>query len=209
MYFKARSRGWAHNRRGIIIPSFSSLLRHRRGEDATRQGPRKASLMFGEKYASMCWNILETAPRLILKMCFWRIVRSDELCCWLPDTWGTALENNVVDSDPFRSKYSRWDKALELQMGKYTQACVRVCVQTNAITFSVRKKKKKNEPGVDFRHCFNTVMEKRGKDPIKCQVLLHASKKKKKKEMLLVTVTVGTDWVLTALSAGEMFSSPA
>lgn len=29
------------------------------------------------------------------------------------------------------------------------------------------------------------------------------------KKMLLVTVTVGRDGVLTALSAGEMFSSPA
>lgn len=40
---------------------------------------------------------------------------------------------------------------------------------------------------------------------MKCQVLLHAREKK----MLLVTVTVGRDGVLTALSAGEMFSSPA
>lgn len=65
-----------------------------------------------------------------------------------------------------------------------------VCACRQTQLHSQRKKKKKNEPGVDFLHCFNTLMEKRGKDPIKCQVLLHASRKKK---MLLVTVTVGTD----------------
>lgn len=57
----------------------------------------------------------------------------------------------------------------------------RACMRADKRNYILSaKKKKKNEPGVDFLHCFNTLMEKRGKDPIKCQVRLHASQKKKK-----------------------------